>query len=432
MKLEDLPFRDESVSAPEPPIGGDAPAMQWEVLSYFAILNMAIGLGGPLGIASIPISYFLKDSLHLSPVRLAIFLALASIPVCGGFAFGFVRDRWRSAKWGDRQYLLVCAVVAAGGYLWLATSTIDYYKLLSLVFIVVSVYVMIFASAQALMTGVAQAYGMTGRLSVVFSFGYFTPAVISALAGGWLVAHASVRGTFLIAAALTLVIVMQAFWRLDAATEFESSLVPRENGFAAIRRLFRHRPLWPAAAIYFLWNFSPGWGTPMFYHLTEHVRISSELFGTFTALQSLFFLPTTLLYGYLCTRAPLSRLLWWGTIVAILQGPIMFLALGPVSTIVVAILYGLFGGFATAAYFDLIMRSCPKGLEGTAMMLANTSMFAIAGNSGNLLGSWIYSTGGFASAVIITTLATALIVPVLRAVPPDLIATRDGERPDSA
>ena len=92
----------------------------------------------------------------------------------------------------------------------------------------------------------------------------------------------------------------------------------------------------------------------------------------------------------------------------------MFLAQGPASTIVVAVLYGLFGGFATAAYIDLIMRSCPKGLEGTAMMVSQTSAFALAGNSGNLLGSWIYSKGGFASAVIITTLATALIVPVLR------------------
>ena len=64
------------------------------------------------------------------------------------------------------------------------------------------------------------------------------------------------------------------------------------------------------------------------------------------------------------------------------------------------------------------------------MMLANTSMFAIAGNAGNLLGSWIYSKGGFASAVIITTLATALIVPLLRAVPARLTATRDGERLD--
>jgi hypothetical protein len=51
-----------------------------------------------------------------------------------------------------------------------------------------------------------------------------------------------------------------------------------------------------------------------------------------------------------------------------------------------------------------------------------------------LLGSWIYSKGGFAWAVIITTLATALIVPVLRSVPAELTATRDGERiePDAA
>ncbi len=429
MEFEDLTARNENENsrAPEPPPGADAPSMRWEVFSYFAILNIAVGLGSPLGIAAIPINYFLKDRLHLSPVRLAVFLAIVSIPGCAGFAFGFIRDRWRNARWGDRQYLFVCAAVAAAGYLWLATSSFDYYKLLSIVFIVVIAYVMVFASAQALMTGVAQAHGMTGRLSVVFSFGYFTPAVISALAGGWLVAHASVGGTFLIAGGITLVIAMQAFWRLEAATEFESSVLPYEKGFAAIRRLIRHRPLWPAAAIYFLWNFGPGWGTPMFYHLTEHVRISSELFGTFTALQSLFFLPTSLLYGYLCTREPLSRLLWWGTIVAILQGPIMFLAQGPISTIVVAILYGLFGGFATAAYIDLIMRSCPKGLEGTAMMIANTSMFAIAGTAGNLLGSWIYSKGGFASAVVITTLATAVIVPLLRAVPPHLTSTRDGE-----
>lgn len=433
MELEDLSPRDDTASVPEPPPGGEGPAMQFEVLSYFAILNIAIGLGSPLGIAAIPLSYFLKDSLHLSPVRLAVFLAIVSIPVCAGFAFGFIRDRWRSARWGDRQYLFACAAVATTGYVWLAASPINYSKLLLLVVIIVTAYVMVFASAQALMTGVAQAHGMTGRLSVVFSFGFFTPAVISALAGGWLVAHASVRGTFLIAGGVTIIIAIQSFWRLEAADEFESSsvLVPYEKGFAAMRRLFHHRPLWPAAAIYFLWNFSPGWGTPMFYHLTEHVRISSELFGTFTALQSLFFLPTSLLYGYLCVRAPLSRLLWWGTIVAILQGPIMFLALGPTSTIIVAVLYGLFGGFATAAYIDLIMRSCPKGLEGTAMMVANTSMFAIAGNAGNLLGSWIYSSGGFASAVIITTLATALIVPLLAAIPPALISTRDGERLES-
>ncbi|HEY6421111.1 MAG TPA: hypothetical protein VIX59_19110 [Candidatus Binataceae bacterium] len=220
--------------------------MQREVLSYFTILNVAVGLGSPLGIAAIPINYFLKDSLHLSPVRLAVFLAIISTPVCLGFAFGFIRDRWRSARWGDRQYLLVSAVAAAGVYLRLATSTIDYFKLLSLVFIVVTVYVMIFAAAQALMTGVAQAHGMTGRLSVVFGIGYLTPAVLSALAGGWLVAHVSVRATFLIAVGVTLVIALQAFWRLEAASKFERFLGRGEDGVAALRRLIGHK--WRAAS----------------------------------------------------------------------------------------------------------------------------------------------------------------------------------------
>src|SRR5580692_6653629 len=147
MELEQRSSRDESASVPEPP-SSDTPAMHREVLFYFAILNIAIGLGSPLGIAGIPITYFLKDTLHLSPVRLAIFLAIVSIPVCAGFLFGFIRDRWRSAKWGDRQYLFVCALVAASGYYWLATSTIDYYKLLSIILIIVAVYVMIYTSAQ--------------------------------------------------------------------------------------------------------------------------------------------------------------------------------------------------------------------------------------------------------------------------------------------
>src|SRR5258708_27288806 len=101
MGVEQPSSHDESASVPEAESGGYASAMQWEVLSYFAILNVAVGLGSAAGIAAIPISYFLKDSLHLSPVRLAVFIAIVSTPVCVGFVFGFIRDRWRSARWGD-------------------------------------------------------------------------------------------------------------------------------------------------------------------------------------------------------------------------------------------------------------------------------------------------------------------------------------------
>ena len=65
------------------------------ILGYFLILFLAVGLGTPIGIAAIPISYYLKDNLHLSPVELAVFVVIAGIPAYLGFLPGFVRDRFR-------------------------------------------------------------------------------------------------------------------------------------------------------------------------------------------------------------------------------------------------------------------------------------------------------------------------------------------------
>jgi len=397
------------------------------IVGYFLVLCLALGLGTPSGLASIPIGYYLKDNLHLSPVQLAMFVVIVGAPGYLGFLPGFMRDRFRPRGMGDRAYLLAGATIALAAYLYLGVAPINYSRLLYATLVAGVAYLVVLAGAQALMAGVAQAHLMTGRLAVVSGVATYVPAVISAFLGGWLVAHVPPRGTFIVAACVTAVIAAQAFWRLGAIVSFDEAGVRRESGLAAVSRLARYRPIWPATVVFLLWNFGPGWGTPMFYHLTNTVKVSSEVYGTFAAFQWLFFIPSALLYGPLCKRFSLASLLWWGTLVAILQGPIMFFAQSPASAIAVAVLYGLFGGLPTAAYVDLIMRSCPKGLEGTGMMLAVTTAYALATNFGNLLGSWIYAHGGFTWAVVITTMATAAIVPVLWFVPENIAAGRDGE-----
>ena len=87
------------------------------------------------------------------------------------------------------------------------------------------------------------------------------------------------------------------------------------------------------------------------------------------------------------------------------------------------------GGIATAAYFDLAMRSCPPGLQGTLMMLVD-GVVELSGRGGDLLGSQIYNsspTHGFLYCVIATTVVYALILPLILLVPKELIATADGE-----
>jgi hypothetical protein len=86
------------------------------------------------------------------------------------------------------------------------------------------------------------------------------------------------------------------------------------------------------------------------------------------------------------------------------------------------------GGVATAAYYDLAMRSCPPGLQGTLMMVDGVLLLSQRG--GDLLGSRIYNGSpahGFLYCVIATTIVYALILPSILLIPKDLIATADGE-----
>ena len=90
---------------------------------------------------------------------------------------------------------------------------------------------------------------------------------------------------------------------------------------------------------------------------------------------------------------------------------------------------GLMGGVCTAAYFDLIIRSCPKGLQG-AMLMAATGLYTIDVRFGDLLGTTLYDRfGTFTVCVIAITVVYALILPVLLLVPKHLTATADGEVP---
>jgi hypothetical protein len=88
------------------------------------------------------------------------------------------------------------------------------------------------------------------------------------------------------------------------------------------------------------------------------------------------------------------------------------------------------GGVATAAYLDLIIRSCPRGLEGTIVMASNALYFLVS-RAGDVLGTSLYDHfKSFTVCVIAITVVYALILPTLLLVPRRLTATPDGVAPE--
>jgi hypothetical protein len=86
------------------------------------------------------------------------------------------------------------------------------------------------------------------------------------------------------------------------------------------------------------------------------------------------------------------------------------------------------GGLASAAYIDLAIRSCPKGLQGTMMILMASTAYFVALRFGDLLGTDIYDHwGGFTMTIVAATVVYALMLPVLLLAPKRITATTDGQ-----
>jgi MFS family permease len=154
------------------------------------------------------------------------------------------------------------------------------------------------------------------------------------------------------------------------------------------------------------------------------------VYSDFQGIGMAGYIPAAALYGRLCTRVPLRRLLWWATLLWLPAAlPLLFIH-SSASALWFAVPIGLVNGFAFTAYWDLSMRSCPPGLQGALMMLV-AGMYELAYRGGDFVGTKIYASSaahGFSYCVVAGTATSALMLVVLRLIPRELVATSDGER----
>jgi MFS transporter len=287
------------------------------------------------------------------------------------------------------------------------------------------------AAYQGLMALTGQEQLMSGRLSVIWNVVSSLPYIAGSLASGYISGHLRPATTFVLVAGFTLCIGLIGLWKPPSVFShaYDKPQASRSSLLNDLKRLVRHRAVYPAVLINFLFNFAPGSATPLQYYLTNTLHASDAVYSYYYAIFVASFIPTFLLYGYLCQKVALNKLLWWGTIVAVPQMiPLAFVHSANLA-LAMAVPIGLLGGLATAAYFDLAMRSCPPGLQGTLMMLVD-GVFLLSARGGDLLGSRIYNSSpahGFLYCVIATTIVYALILPLILLVPKELIATADGQ-----
>src|ERR1700675_2320536 len=98
-----------------------SPSERHVIFFYLGTLIVLLGFGGPSGgLFDIPISFFLKNRLHLKAHEVANFRLVAAIPLYLSFVFGFIRDIWSPFGMKDRGFMLLFGSMTAFLYVGFA------------------------------------------------------------------------------------------------------------------------------------------------------------------------------------------------------------------------------------------------------------------------------------------------------------------------
>jgi hypothetical protein len=395
------------------------------LLGYFVPLMGVIAFCDPSGLIAVPVQFLLKDSLGLTPQQMAIFEAIVLTPAYFGFFFGWVRDTWRPTGFADHGYMLLGAVTACVCYIYLAAPTraLDYPTLLSALLAATIALHLSEAVGEAMLLTVARRERLTGFLSAGNEIAQLVAGGLAFLGGGWLASLGRPHMSFLVAGAACLVLVALGLWR-PRALAASYDVADEARSPTALSSVWRSPGVVLVVTILSLWNFSPGFSTPLFYYLTSTVGLSPESFGLYRAI---FFAAkgiAPLLYLYLCMRVPVARILWWSVGLNIFTGLLFFLITGTQQALIVGAVVGAMIGFGNVALFDLARRACPLKLAGTAIMLAFSGR-AIASSLGDLFGAWLYENFGLFACIVVDGVTSALILPLLLRLPTGITDGRD-------
>jgi len=402
------------------------------VFLYFTPLTLLVFLVLPNGfLLDIATSFMLKNQVRATPEQIAYFRLVTAVPVYLSFFFGLARDLWNPFGLRDRGLFMIFGTITAGVFFWMTSFPLSYWGLLGSMFVVMLSFGFVAAAARGLLALISQEQLMSGRLSALWNAVSSMPYVFGALAAGYLSGLAPAY-TFSLVAVLCAAIAVYGFWKPRAVFGHAYDL-PSAQGTSLLgdlKRLVKHRAAYPAVLLVCLSQFEPGFNTPLQFYLANDLHAPDWVYGDFQGILLAGYIPAAAVYGRLCTRVPLRRLLWWATVLWLPAAIPLLLIHSAASALWFAVPIGLVNGFAFTAYWDLSMRSCPPGLQGALMMLV-AGMYELAYRGGDFIGTQIYAssaTHGFAYCVVAGTATSALMLGVLRLIPRELVATADGER----
>ena len=266
----------------------------------------------------------------------------------------------------------------------------------------------------ALMVENGQRVGLTGAFQSVQWGALSAASILVGVGGGYLAEHRAFAAAFALVACFPIVSFLMALLVVR-----EPPARPTLEGFgetrSAVRQALGRRDLWAVAGFTFFWAFSPSFGAAFFYYETDVLGFSQTFIGVLSSLGAAASIAGAWAYARLSQRYSLRRLIVWSIGAGVLGTLAYLVYRGPVSGVVITVVFGAIGMTTQLAFLDLAAKACPRRAEATFFALL-MSVYNLGMRSSEWTGANLYDWLGYAPLVLISTAFTAaawLLVPLV-------------------
>jgi MFS family permease len=396
------------------------PTLVRRLMIYFGLVYFAQGIGQAGALISQPLMYYLK-SLGLTTDEVATVLAVLTVPWVIKPVYGLISDFIPLFGYRRKSYLFLLNGLATGGFLWLTGLTAPHMIVLALFLTALGIA----ASdvlVDALMVENGQRLGRIKQFQSQQWMWFNIAAITSAFIGGQLSGHlmpatALHTAALLVACAPLAVLIATTFLVTEEKTQLDLSRMRATlHGLLAA---LKSRTLWIVAGFLAFWNITPGFGTPLYYHMVDHLKFDQSFIGNLGAVAAGGGVIGAYLYRrFLASQFSTKQLVYVSVILGSGTTLAYLLLTDRTSAVILYFTTGILSMIPLLTLLSLAASVCPPQAAGFTFA-SLMSIYNAAAQVSAIIGAHLYERvfhqdiAPLIWVAAITTLGAFLIVPFL-------------------
>ena len=391
------------------------------LMTFFALVYLVEGIGQISGLISQPLTYYLKEVHGWSASDVTPFLAVFNFPWIIKPIYGVFSDLVPLFGYRRKSYLIAANIVAAAAYLWSTQLTAPSQLVWALQ---LTAYAMAISSTVcgAVLVENGQRLHESGRFVNQQWLWFNAAAMASAILGGQLVQRlpptSALHTAAAIVAAAPIAVLLGTLFLISEEKKHIDAPALRET-FGGLLAALKKRQLWIVGVFLFLYYFSPGLATPLYYTMSDSLKFPQGYIGILGSITSAGWIVGALLYHRvfdgLTSKSVLNLSIAFGTITTVAY----LLLFNEASAAILSFCSGFAAMLATVATVTLAADYCPPRCEGFSFAVM-MSLINLATASGDIVGSYLFDHlfhHNLAPLILVSAAFTAfafVLVPLLR------------------